>query len=79
MPVDTGVLTISKTVEGQKNPTEKFTFTVNLPEGEYPYIYSTAQGNDEVSGTFRTTRSVTLSSGPERFYLWSAGLVQAIP
>ena len=63
MPVDTGVLTISKTVEGQKNPTEKFTFTVNLPEGEYPYIYSTAQGNDEVSGHISNNETVTLSSG----------------
>ena len=63
MPVDTGVLTISKTVEGQKNPTEKFTFTVNLPEGEYPYIYSTAQGNDEVSGHISNNGTVTLSSG----------------
>ena len=63
MPVDTGVLTISKTVEGQKNPTEKFTFTVNLPEGEYPYIYSTAQGNNEVSGYISDSGTVTLSSG----------------
>ena len=63
MPVDTGVLTISKTVEGQKNPTEKFTFTVNLPEGEYPYIYSTAQGNDEGSGHISNNETVTLSSG----------------
>ena len=63
MPVDTGVLTISKTVEGQKNPTEKFTFTVNLPEGEYPYIYSTAQENDEVSGHISNNETVTLSSG----------------
>jgi len=63
MPVDTGVLTISKTVEGQKNPTEKFTFTVNLPEGEYPYIYSTAQGNDEVSGHISNNETVALSSG----------------
>ena len=61
--VDTGVLVISKTVEGQKNPTEKFTFTVTLPQGKYPYTYSTAQGNAQISGSIENNGTVTLTSG----------------
>ena len=56
MPVDTGVLTISKTVEGQKNPTEKFTFTVTSPRVSIPISTPPPRGMTRSAGTFRTTR-----------------------